>query len=160
MLGVPGIDLGLLRNGGAVFGISLHEAFDLEHLPGERRGRLHRKKVGDGWAVLQAGDVEIGECDRILARRTCHSGKRRPQSDEKNQPQNARMPAARRMAHYKSPKRIPTYGKGSGDGRKAHHGFESARSIDDRRGARVSCAKSRFWFVLPRRQALRERTRS
>jgi len=148
LIGLAEVDFVFLRDGRPILGIALHEAFDLEHLAGERRRRLHRKKVGDGWAVLQTRDVEIGECDRIFARRTCRRRKRRPQNDEKNQPQDPRMPAARRMAHYKSPRRIPRYRKGSGDGRKAHHGFESAESIDDRRRARVSCAKPRFWFIL------------
>src|SRR5207245_9824862 len=99
-----------------------------EHLAGERRRRLHRKKVGDRWAVLQARDVEIGECDRIFARRTCRSRERRPKNDEKNRPQDQRMFAARRMAHYKSPKRIPRNGKGPGEGRKEHLVYDSAES--------------------------------
>ncbi len=161
LIGVAEVNFGFLRDGRPILGIALHEAFDLEHLADERRRRLHRKKVGDGWAVLQARDVEIGECGRIFARRTCQSRKRRPQNDEKNQPQDPRMLAGRRMAHYKPPKRIPRYRKGLGDGRKAHPGFESAESIDDRRGARVSFAIQQFRdFLCPQRRALRECARS
>src|SRR5260370_20156094 len=128
LIGVAEVDFGFLRDGRPILGIALHEAFDLEHLAGERSRRLHRKKVGDGWAVLQARDVETGECARIFARRTCQSRERRPQNDAKNQPHDQRMLAGRRMAHYKPPKRIPRYRKGLGDGRKAHPGFESAES--------------------------------
>src|SRR6266702_4532688 len=45
LIGVAEVDFGFLRDGRPILGIALHEAFDLEHLAGERTRRLHRKKV-------------------------------------------------------------------------------------------------------------------